>query len=378
MVDPESTNVSDRNDAAAPSRGGSRQPADTPPRDARPGWLAFARKWGPRLVGLLLFVIVLRSVGVGRVWTALREADPWLFLIASVALFPFIVVKSLRWAGLAAGLGSARIGWFEAFRLYCIGLWWGQATPGQAGDFVKAWYLRRHGGALAPALTSCILDRLFDFVALFALSGAALFVYADGGRSIVLVVALLALVVGAIAAIVTERWRTPLLAFLARLTPRPIRERLAKIELLRSLAELRLDARQLLPATAWTLASWAISLFRVWLCFIALDVRLPFADFMILTLLQAIASLVSIGGVGTRDAVMVAFLDRYGYDGGQAIAISFLILGLNLVNILPGFFFWLRDPVPREAIKGGASDEEPSAGPGGPGRGQALGAAGDR
>ena len=74
---------------------------------------------------------------------------------------------------------------------------------------------------------------------------------------------------------------------------------------------------------------------------------LPIADFLILTLLQTLAALISIGGVGTRDAVLVAFLDRYGYSGGQAIAISFLILGLNLVNILPGFLFWLRDPLPR-------------------------------
>lgn len=337
------------NGTAAPPGTQPVPPAGPPQQDTpdRPGLLAIARRWGPRVVGLLLFVIVLRSVGVVRVWSALRQADPWLFLIAVVAMFPFIAVKSWRWAGLAAGLGTPQIGWAEAFRLYSIGLWWGQATPGQAGDFVKAWYLRRRGAALAPALTSCILDRLFDFVALFALSGVALFAYAGGGQSVILVGVALVLVVGAIGAVVTERWRTPLLAFLARLTPRPIRERLAKIELLQSLAALRLDAGQLLPATGWTVVSWAISLVRVWLCFIALDVRLPIADFLILTLLQTLAALVSIGGVGTRDAVLVAFLDRYGYSGGQAIAISFLILGLNLINILPGFIFWLRDPVPR-------------------------------
>jgi uncharacterized protein (TIRG00374 family) len=334
-----------------------------PPRETqgRSGLLAFARRWGPRIVGLLLFVIVLRSVGVGRVWSSLREANPWLFLISALAMFPFIAVKSWRWAGLAAGLGTPRIGWWEAFRLYSIGLWWGQATPGQAGDFVKAWYLRRRGAALAPALTSCILDRLFDFVALFALSGIALFAYAGGGRSVIFVALALVLVCGAIGAVVTERWRTPLLAFLAKLTPRPIRERLAGIEMFRSLTELRLDAGQLIPALGWTAVSWAISLVRVWLCFIALGVRLPIADFLILTLLQTLAALISIGGIGTRDAVLVAFLDRYGYSGGQAIAISFLILGLNLVNILPGFILWLRDPVPRGAVV--EQDEEAGRGP---------------
>lgn len=316
-------------------------------RTSQGGVVAWAKRWGPRIVGVLLFIVVLRSVGVGRVWLALRDADPWPLLPAFLATIPFIAVKGWRWAGLAAGLGTPRIGPGEALRLYSIGLWWGQATPGQAGDFVKAWYLRRQGAELAPALTSCILDRLFDFVALFALSGFALFAYAGGGQSMILVVVAFALVCGMIAAVVTERWRVPLLAFLARLTPRPIRERLAGIALLRSLAELRLDARQLLPALAWTLASWIVSVGRVWLCFIAVGVNLPLPDFLIVVMLQTLAGLISIGGIGTRDAVLVAALARYGYDGGQAVAISFLILGLNFANILPGFLLWLRDPVPR-------------------------------
>ena len=315
---------------------------DAPPR----GFLPWLKRWGPRILGILLFVFVLRTVGVGRVWAALREADPWPLIPSFLATIPFLAVKAWRWSGLAMGLGVPKIGIGQALRLYAIGIWWGQATPGQAGDFVKAWYLRRQGAALAPALTSCILDRLFDFVALFALGALALFAYAGGGQSVILVVILFAVVCFMLAAAVTERWRTPLLAFLGRLTPRPIRERLARVELLRALTELQLDARQLLPALGWTAASWIVSLGRVWLCFIAVGVHLPLADFMIVVLLQTLAGLISVGGVGTRDAVLVAFLARYGYDGGQAVAISFLILGLNFANIIPGFLLWLRNPVP--------------------------------
>lgn len=322
-------------------------PATTPPPPTRGAALrSFAKSWGPRILGILLFVFVLRTVGVGRIWTALRGADPWPLIPSFLATVPFIAVKGWRWAGLAAGLGTPVLSRLESFRLYSIGLWWGQATPGQAGDFVKAWYLRRRGAELAPALTSCILDRLFDFVALFGLGALALIAYAGGGGSTILVIVALAVVCAAIAAVVTERWRTPLLNTLARVTPRPIRERLTKIALLQSLAELQLDARHLLPAFGWTIASWVVSVGRVWLCFIAVGVHLPFADFMILTLLQTLAALISIGGIGTRDAVLLLFLRQYGYDDGQAIAISFLILGLNLANILPGFILWFRDPVP--------------------------------
>lgn len=318
--------------------------------------LLLAKRWLPRIIGIGLFVFVLYTVGIGKIITALRSAD-WRPLIpAMLGTMPFIAVKAWRWAGLARGLGTPVLSAWEAFRLYAIGIWWGQATPGQAGDFVKAWYLRRRGAELASALTSCFLDRLFDFIALFALSGIALFVYAGGGSSSILVIAALLVVCALIAAVVTERWRQPLLALLARFTPRWLRERLADNHLLRSLAALQLDARELLPALGWTTASWVIAIGRVWLCFIAMGVHLPLADFMILILLQTLASLVSIGGIGTRDAVMLLFLRRYGYDDGQAIAISFLLLGLNLTNIVPGFLLWLRDPTPSRDAQ-----EEPSA-----------------
>ncbi len=316
------------------------------------GWgLAFTllKRWGPRIFGILLFVFVLYKVGIDKIWTALSTAD-WRPMVPSVlATVPFILVKAWRWSGLARGLGAPKISSWEAFRLYSIGLWWGQATPGQAGDFVKAWYLKRRGADLAAGLTSCLLDRLLDFVALFALSGIALFVYAGSGSSGILVAIAFIVVCAVIAAVVTERWRTPLINFFARLTPPRLREWLSGISLLQSLAALQLDARELVPALGWTVASWVLSIGRVWLCFIAVGVHLPAADFMILTMLQTLAALISIGGVGTRDAVLLLFLRRYGYEDGQAIAISFLILGLNLANILPGFLLWLRDPTPREA-----------------------------
>jgi uncharacterized membrane protein YbhN (UPF0104 family) len=167
-----------------------------------------------------------------------------------------------------------------------------------------------------------------------------------GGRSMALIVFVLLATCVALGGVVTERWRQPALAFLARVTPRAVRERLAGIPALHSLATLRLDARHLLPALGWTVGTWLLSMVRVWLCFIALDVHLPVADFFLVTMLAGTAGIISVAGLGTRDVVMVTYLGRFGYDGGTAIALSFLMLALNLSNIVPGFLLWLREPVP--------------------------------
>lgn len=328
-------------------------------------WWKAALAWLARGLGVALFIGAVVAVGPANIWLGLRHANPWP-LVPSLVLtvLPFVFGKSVRWAGLVAGLGLPRLGLLEAFRLYAIGLWAGQVTPGQAGDFLKAWYLRERGAALPAALLSCFLDRLFDLAALLVFTGVALVAVAGGGHNVALVAAILAATCVAIAAVVSDRWRRPLLAFLARLTPRAIRARLDAVPALHALAELRLDARQLLPAVAWTTGTWLLSLVRVWLTFAALDVRLPIADFFLVTMLAGTAGLVSVAGLGTRDAVLLAYLTRFGYDGGTALALSFLLLGLNLSNIVPGFVLWLREPVPlRGAGARSRAAEPPGAAP---------------
>jgi glycosyltransferase 2 family protein len=329
--------------------------ADTPAseRTRTAGGLALLRRWGPRVLGVALFALVLASVGPGHVWTSLQTANLWLLAPMLLLSIPFIAVKAWRWSGLAADLGLPKLSRWEAFRFYAVGLFAGQATPGQAGDFLKAWYLRSRGAALAPALLSCVLDRLFDIAALLSLGALALLAYAGGGRSIVLVMLALLAVVGALALVLTDRWRGPMLSLLARITPSGIRTRLAANGSLRALASSRLAARQVGPALGWTVLSWVLSLGRVWLCFAALGIHLPFIDFLVVTVLQGLAALISIAGLGTRDVVLVTFLARYGYNGGDALALSFLILVANLSNVLPGFVAWLREPVSLRQVASG-------------------------
>lgn len=325
-------------------------------RPPRPGasLVAWSRRWLPRLLGLALFGWALAAVGPASIWRALQTANPWLVLPAALAAVPFIYVKGWRWSRILAGLDVA-LPLGTAFELYGIGIWAGQVTPGQAGDFLKAWYLRSRGVELARALLSSFLDRLFDLGAVFALGAVGLFALVGGGRSLLVTLAALLAVVGVLAGAMTARWRAPLLAALARVTPARLRARLAADARLRSLADTRLDAAHLAPVLGLTALSWILSLARVYLCFRAVGVLLPLVDFLVVAAVITLAGLITIGGIGTRDAAMLALLGPYGYDGGRVLAVSFLILVLNLSNIVPGFLVWLREPVPLRSV---TTDEE--------------------
>jgi uncharacterized membrane protein YbhN (UPF0104 family) len=98
-----------------------------------------------------------------------------------------------------------------------------------------------------------------------------------------------------------------------------------------------------------SLVSAAFTFWRLWLLFVALDVFLPLYIVVGASALIAILQVlpISIGGLGVRDAVLVAVLLPYGYTTEQALGISALFLLVTLEHILLGFIvsFWF--PVSR-------------------------------
>lgn len=308
-----------------------------------------ARRWVPRLLGLGLLVWAVRTVGAGNLAGALARADPKLVLPAALVALPFIYVKGWRWSRILAGLG-VELSVRDAFGLYAIGIWAGQVTPGQAGDFLKAWYLRARGVEIARAVVSSLLDRLFDLAAVFALGAVGLVAYAGGGGGgiAIALVGLLAVTV-ALAAAMTSGWRRLGGALFDRLAPAALRARLTGNRAIQALAAVRLDARHLAVVLALTALSWVISLARVYLCFLAVGIKLPALDYLVAAAVVTLAGLITLGGVGTRDAAMLALLgpaSAYHYAGSTVVAASFLVLVLNFSNIVPGLVLWLREPIP--------------------------------
>src|SRR5262245_26724801 len=115
------------------------------------------RRWLPRLLGLALSVVAVAFVGPREVAQSLRAANPWLVGLAAIAVFPLLAPKARRWQIVLHDFGIV-LGWRDAFRFYAIGLWAAIVTPGQLGDGLKAWYVQRRGGHLAPALASVVVD----------------------------------------------------------------------------------------------------------------------------------------------------------------------------------------------------------------------------
>lgn len=299
-----------------------------------------------RLLGPALLIYVLLTNDLAQVGRTLLGANPWLLLLSIVLVVPFLVLKAVRWQMILRAW-NVTIPLHAATAMYCIGIFLGVVTPGQAGDAVKAWYLRKHGYPLSTGLASVVVDRLFDVGISALLAATGLYFFWDvlpGGRglNVLVVVGLLGAVALGLVLASNRRLRE---LVLQRLTPRVLRERMGS-----DVSALHLTPRQLVLITLVSLAGLAWTYIRIYLLFLALDTPIAIGPFIALVAILSIVSAASPGGVGTRDVTLVVVLNavlNIGRDaaGALAIAVSALLLLLNLENVLIGFLYSLRYPL---------------------------------
>jgi uncharacterized membrane protein YbhN (UPF0104 family) len=283
------------------------------------------------LIALLAFLYWRGGLRLEDVGRELGRAAPGPVIVSFLLYFPFVLIKSERWRALAGALGVP-LRPALAWRLYSVGLGVGTLTPGQAGDVVKAWAAQRRGAPLGAALWSSVLDRLFDVAGLAPLAALGVWVFGREyiGDGWLLAGALIAVVAG-IVLLARRDW-------LVRLLPGRLRSVVGQS----SGFGPGVPARTLLVAAGWTVLSFVVSTFRVWLLAAGLGIALGPAEVGGLVGLTTVAALlpVSVAGAGPRDALMVALLAHLGYGPALALALSALILGLNLANVLVGYAVW--------------------------------------
>lgn len=300
-----------------------------------------ARTWGLRIGGTALFVALLiwldlrGDLQLENIFSTLGKANIWLVALSIAFYVPFLAVKAARWRLVSRDMAMP-MGWGQAWRIYAIGLAAGTFTPGQAGDALKAWYLQRMGYGLGRALGSTLLDRLFDMAALALLGLLGVVVY--GGKFAGQTPALIGLTLLCLAVV----------AFFAYNRTRQMAVNLV----MRRIAKMRGGQNSADQSTAWslkretllyvgllTIASFAISIFRVWLLAAALGVwfgPLEVAGYVGLTTAAALVP-VSVGGIGTRDVVSALALQQLGFAPEVGVALSLLILLLNFTQAVAGW-----------------------------------------
>jgi uncharacterized protein (TIRG00374 family) len=308
----------------------------------------------------VLLRVIVTVLLVGLLW---RLKVNWLQILSDLSsanliavaasiglIFPIIFLKAWRWKFILSNY-QIEISLKDATSLYGSGLSAGSITPGQAGDFMKAFPLQNKGFSLGNSLLSIFLDRLFDLFVLILLALWGLFELGSSfngqlplffillsvtGLSILILVCRLQITSGInrkINNIITSKITKGKAA-----APSVV----AQIPENHSSQMPRLSLKITLYSFLFTSLTAVLAIARTWLLGLALGTSFSPLAALTISSLATIASLVpiTINGIGTRDVVLVGVMAQLGFSSDTAISLSTLLLLVNLFNFFAGYIVW--------------------------------------
>jgi uncharacterized protein (TIRG00374 family) len=303
-----------------------------------------------RLVGLVLLALLLQRIDVCQLVTVLARTSPLALGAAILLNIPQVFLRAFRWRWLLRSQ-QTRYGIWPAMLSYFGSIFIGLLTPGRLGEFVKAMHVNMDCHMpMGQAFSSVLADRLFDLYALLVVGGMALLsLTAWQDSNMVLGLALLALLL-----------TLPLAMFLHQGV-------FARIQILGShlgrlgrwlfapqswLLELRNGLRQLsllwlLAAMGLTVLAYAIFFSQCYLLALVLGLKTSFVQVSFAVAMGSLVTLlpVSIAGLGTREAVIVAYLGIVGVPVETALGFSLMLfITFYVAGGLMGAVAWCTKP----------------------------------
>ena len=235
------------------------------------------------------------------------------------------------------------ITYIEAIRIFFIGLFLGNVTPGRLGDFGRLIYLKPEAENYKIGLSSIIMDRLFDVICLLFFSVIAVFYYQSkfdlinfSGSSVNYGV-----------------WSMMIIVFIGILWIFKNKIRQVLYPWITAFKSHRLTSVKYVLGFITTF----ISMFLIYGVFnyIAFVMNIPIdpiglflGTFVIgvLTLLP-----ISILGLGVREASIVLIFDLFNLSSNDAVALSLIVFFLQIISFLPGVIWFYLSPVSINDLK---------------------------
>jgi hypothetical protein len=303
------------------------------------------------IVGILLFVFILSRLNFGYYKTLVAgiHLSGILVILAAILLLylPILAITPYRWQRLMRRQGIYYSFW-QAFLMYYASMYIGLFTPGRVGEASRVFYLKKEH-SVGRAFVSVILDRLFDIFFLLLFGYFSMFLFLDIFKKEVLLfgVIIIALLLLAISALKSRLLKYFLKKAFYYFIPKKYQD-LWKINFQDFFRDLKIyKFSDYIFLFFLTLVNWSVYYLVVYLFGREIGIsQVPILYFFsALTVVSLTALLpISIMGVGTRDAVLLAMLSLFKVPAELAVAVSMFILFLTFFISAIGLFCWLKKP----------------------------------
>ncbi len=274
-----------------------------------------------KLCGVALFVWILLRIDRQALVENLEEAHWGLLVLSFAGLMGSYVIKTFRWHILVQA-GGIHPTFYESWKLYTLGIFFGNLTPGNLGELGRVPYLTSKGMQTITATALIALDRSLDFIVMGLMALISFFILFGGSSLLWIAVAgVLGLGVMSLLKKDTIRKVTQEMGLAAHLTSK----------------------KTVLVLFLLSLAVWAS--YFLWTMLLAYSLGITLQPMVLIAAitLTGMASLLPIApaGLGTRDAALATLLTPYGILPHEAVAMSLLMFVLIMLSCGPGVWYWL-------------------------------------
>jgi glycosyltransferase 2 family protein len=308
-----------------------------------------------RLAGIVLLIVLFWQIDFTRTLALMKQVSLPVFAVAVLLNIPQIFLKAYRWQGL---LRSQKIhyGIVPALLSYFGSIFIGLLTPGRLGELIKTIHVSQDCGvSKARALSSVLVDRLFDLYALLLVGDAALLSRSRSLNNILALVESAVLLVFPLVVLLHDglfHWVERLISKMGKWGAKLFAPESWLIELRTAMRELPLGAA--IVAGTLTFLAYAVFFEQCFLLAQALNVKASFFQISYAVALGSLVTLIpiSISGLGTREATIVAYLGTAGVSSQLSLGYSLLVfVAFYVAGGLMGAAAWSMKPVAIGSIK---------------------------
>ena len=304
-------------------------------------------------IGLALTIFFLwlafRHTDWGQVWSAFREMNLPLALVAVTCITMIFPLRARRWRPILHPV-APDLPFGPLWRATAIGMMANNLLPLRMGELVRAFALSKENTQprveFSAGLASLFVDRVFDAVIVLVLMVGAMFAPGFprdaiiGGRpasAIALGGAVLAAVVaGGLYAIVffPKQFESLFAAIVRRVSPRLAERGVAMMESFANGLRVLRHPRLFASIVFWALLLWLAQATGFYIMFSAVGINAPFSAALFIQglIVLGVALPSSPGYFGPYEIAAIAGLSLYGVDHDTAVAWA---LTLHILSLLP-------------------------------------------
>ncbi|WP_299189626.1 lysylphosphatidylglycerol synthase transmembrane domain-containing protein [uncultured Aquimarina sp.] len=289
-----------------------------------------------KFIGVILLFYLINKVGWKETFDSIKKVSFFHLIAAVLILWIAFYLKSVRWKIISNSYGIP-LGKYKALKVFFIGLFLANITPGRLGDFGRLLYLKDDLPTQKIGWSSLIMDRLFDLVCLLLFSFSAIIYYQFSFYVLKLP--------NEYGGIIFWFLGGTLLFFILY----KFRRKFKKIIMpwweafnSHNLGWLKSIQGFMITCLSMVLI-YGVFNYIAWAMRIEIDHLGLFLGTFILGILTLLP--ITVLGIGVRETSLVVIFQLYKLPAEDAIALSLIIFLLQLISLIPGAIWFYLSPI---------------------------------